>query len=212
MDHQGRGEGNTGGEGLRKLQRCVDRAEAAHGEPRDHGVLPVQAVAEGVADILRQFFPDEGGIVPALVSAVQIEGVARGGHEDREIILLGHFLGHAAVEPVRVGSGQAVQQDQRLGGPVIVPGIPDFFHDEVIGKHETEVCVLHNAVCVKFHSSACHRFPSVNKDYRNSIASFFPFRHLNLRPHRDILCQQEPKTKENPDEHLYLYTEICLLP
>ena len=118
--------------------------------------LPLCAEAEHLLHIVRELLTDEGPPVAAAVTPVQVKEVACRGHENREIILDGHLLRDAAEKPVGICPRQAMQQDQGFRRAVIVPGISDLCHLNVIGQDIGKVRVLHDALGMKLHSSACH--------------------------------------------------------
>ena len=131
-------------------------AVAAHGESPDQRVFPPVTVTEDVPYIIGKFFSHKASPVSAGVAAVEIKVVSGSRHEHREVILYRHVLGYAPVKPVRIRARESVQKNERPGRTVIMPGLPYFRHFDVIRQHEAEICVLHDRLGMKLHSSGCH--------------------------------------------------------
>ena len=142
--------------GLREGQCHVDGSVAAHGKSADHCVFPGHLDAEGILQILRQFFSYIRAIIPSRVSVIQIKSIPGCRHEHVHIIFDGKFLYLAPVEPVCIRPGQPMEQDQMQRFPFIAVRILRILHPGVIRKHKRNIRVLHERLCIKFHSSRSH--------------------------------------------------------
>ena len=120
------GEARGGGEALRMVQGQLERAEAAHRQAGDEGVLPSSGDAEGAGDQLRQLLGDEGPVrLPHRF--VGVEGAAHLGHHHGDALLGRVPLDRGAALPDGAVIAEPVQQVEHrhaARGPCIGACLP----------------------------------------------------------------------------------------
>ena len=115
LEHpQRRRQGDDLTEGIVVLEAVSHGAVAAHAQPADEGVLPLVREGEHPPGDLHQLLTDPLAVIRVEAGAVHIEAVLTGGHDHRQIPLLGPPLDPGAADPVHMTAPEAVQQIQCL--------------------------------------------------------------------------------------------------